>query len=102
MSTAAGHIVVAHYCLPGPARTGYVLWGALLIGCPFAMWLPRKAKLIENTVLGRFLNSFTLFSISHIAMWFIFYVALILHPYPGTPSQHKNNRSTTWVRPCFS
>ena len=74
------------------------MWAALLIGYPFAMWLPRKAKLIEKTFLGRFLNNFTYFSVTHIVMWFIFYVALILHPYPGTPSQHKNHHSTTWVR----
>ena len=73
------------------------MWGALLIGYPFAMWLPRKARLIEHTSLGRFLNNFTNFSISHIAMWFSFYVALILHPYPGTPSQHSDHHNTTWV-----
>ena len=73
------------------------MWAALLIGYPFAMWLPRKARLIEHTFLGRFLNNFSWFSISHIAMWFIFYVALILHPYPGTPSQHSDHHNTTWV-----
>ena len=35
---------------------------------PFAMWLPRKAKAIEHTALGRFLNNFVNFSVTHMAM----------------------------------
>jgi hypothetical protein len=84
----------AYHCL----LAGYVMWFGLLLGYPFATYWPRMAKCIRGTAIGRFLNNFTNFSITHIAMWIIFYVALILHPYPGTPSQHKNGRSTTWVR----
>ena len=82
-----------------PLLAGYVMWFGLLLGYPFATYWPRMAKCIRGTFIGRILNNFTYFSITHIAMWVIFYVALILHPYPGTPSQHKNGRSTTWVRP---
>lgn len=83
-----------------PLLAGYVMWFGLLLGYPFATYWPRMAKCIRGTFIGRILNNFTYFSITHIAMWIIFYVALILHPYPGTPSQHKNGRSTTWV--CLS
>jgi hypothetical protein len=85
-------------CCVRPLLAGYVMWFGLLLGYPFAMYWPRMARCIRGTCIGRFLNDFTNFFITHIAMWVIFYVALILHPYPGTPSQHKNGRSTTWVR----
>jgi hypothetical protein len=76
---------------------GYIMWAALLLGYPFATYYPRMMKCIKNTAIGRFLNNFTYFSVTHIVMWVIFYTALILHPYPGRPSRHKYGRSTTWV-----
>ena len=79
---------------------GYIMWAALLLGYPFATYYPRMMKCIKGTAIGRFLNNFTYFSVTHIAMWILFYTALILHPYPGRPSRHKYGRSTTWVRQC--
>jgi respiratory burst oxidase len=84
-------------CTTETSITGYIMWGALLLGYPFATWYPRKAKVIEKTAVGKVLNNFTIFSITHILMWIIFYVALIIHPYPGTPSQHFDHHSVTWI-----
>ena len=91
-------VVISSMTCMHPLLAGYVMWFGLLLGYPFATYWPRMAKCIRGTFVGRVLNNFTYFSVTHIAMWVIFYVALILHPYPGTPSQHKNGRSTTWVR----
>lgn len=73
------------------------MWTALLLGYPFAVYFPRQLECFKKTAVGKFLNNFVYFSITHIAMWSIFFVALVLHPLPGMPSQHKNHHSTTWV-----
>ncbi len=54
----------------------------------------------QNTWLGkRVLNNFTWFYHSHLLMFVIFYIAAILHPWPGTPGySHEHHHSVTWVR----
>mmetsp|Transcript_19749 Transcript_19749/g.59648 ORF Transcript_19749/g.59648 Transcript_19749/m.59648 type:complete len:932 (-) Transcript_19749:862-3657(-) len=87
----------SYYWVDQTAITGFIMWAALLVGLPFALYYPRMASYIRETVVGKFLNNFLWFSISHMTMWLVFYVALILHPMPGLPSQHKNHRGTTWI-----
>ncbi len=55
---------------------------------------------MQNTWLGkRVLNNFTWFYHSHLLMFVIFYIAAILHPWPGTPGySHEHHHSVTWVR----
>ena len=54
----------------------------------------------QNTWLGkRVLNNFTWFYHSHLFMFVVFYIAAILHPWPGTPGySHTHGHSITWVR----
>ena len=54
---------------------------------------------LQNTWVGKRLNNFTWFYNSHMLMFVIFYIAAILHPWPGLPGyQHAHHRSITWVR----
>ena len=64
---------------------------------PYNAWLLVPA---QNTWLGkRVLNNFTWFYHSHLLMFVIFYIAAILHPWPGTPGySHEHHHSITWVR----
>lgn len=129
LATAAPSFPASLLCLPAATlhniashlRKGIMPWGGflnrelnlviimkvnlrkmlLLCSYPFATWYPRKAKLIDKTAMGRVLNNFTIFSITHIAMWLIFYVCLFIHPYPGTPGRHFFHHNTTWVRCMF-
>ena len=54
----------------------------------------------QNTWLGkRVLNNFTWFYNSHMLMFVIFYIAALLHPWPGLPGySHTHGHSITWVR----
>ena len=54
----------------------------------------------QNTWLGKkVLNNFLWFYHSHLLMFVIFYIAVILHPWPGLPGySHEHGHSITWVR----
>jgi hypothetical protein len=56
---------------------------------------------MQDTWLGKnVLNNFTWFYNSHMFMFVVFYVATILHPWPGLPGySHTHGHSITWVRP---
>ena len=53
----------------------------------------------QDTWLGKkVLNNFTWFYNSHMFMFGVFYVAVILHPWPGLPGYpHRHGNSVTWV-----
>ena len=57
--------------------------------------------LLQNTWLGkRVLNNFSWFYNSHLFMFAVFYIAALLHPWPGLPGySHAHGHSITWVRP---
>mmetsp|Transcript_19750 Transcript_19750/g.59654 ORF Transcript_19750/g.59654 Transcript_19750/m.59654 type:complete len:963 (-) Transcript_19750:862-3750(-) len=86
-----------HFWKTQVSITGYIMWAALLIGFPFATYYPKMAKCLQGTAISKVLNNFKYFAVTHFTMWFVFYVALILHPWPGTPSQHFSGRSVTWI-----
>ncbi len=54
---------------------------------------------MQDTWLGKnVLNNFTWFYNSHMFMFAVFYVAVILHPWPGLPGySHRHGHSVTWV-----
>ncbi len=39
--------LLAQQRVPVPLRAGYIMWAALLLGFPFAMWYPRMAKSLK-------------------------------------------------------
>ncbi len=54
---------------------------------------------VQDTWLGRVLNNFRYFEVSHISMFFVFYAVLLVHPVPGLPGRDNGDRrSVTWVR----
>ncbi len=56
------------------------------------------AALLQDTWLGRVLNNFRYFEVSHMVMFVVLYAVLLVHPVPGLPRDHANGRSVTWVR----
>lgn len=62
--------------------------GTLSLALPFATKYPRQLAAIKRTALGRILNDFNWFWRSHMALFVVFYAALICHPWPGLPSVH--------------
>ena len=54
----------------------------------------------QDTWLGRVLNNFRYFEVSHMIMFVVLYAVLLVHPVPGLPRDHGNGRSVTWVRRC--
>ena len=65
---------------------GYIMLGTMLLCMPFAMHYPRQLKMLRDTAVGRFLNDFRWFWGSHIFMFFVFFAALICHPWPKLPT----------------
>ena len=54
---------------------------------------------VQDTWLGRVLNNFRYFEVSHMVMFFLFYAVLLVHPIPGLPGRDNGDRrSVTWVR----
>ena len=53
---------------------------------------------VQDTWLGRVLNNFRYFEVSHMVMFVVLYAVLLVHPVPGLPRDHANGRSVTWVR----
>ena len=57
---------------------------------------------VQDTWLGRVLNNFRYFEVSHISMFFVFYAVLLVHPIPGLPGRDNGDRrSVTWVRHAY-
>ena len=59
-----------------------------------------RSTFLQSTWLGKkVLNNFTWFYNSHMFMFAVFYVAVVLHPWPGVPGySHRHGHSITWVR----
>jgi hypothetical protein len=53
---------------------------------------------VQDTWLGRVLNNFRWFEVSHLVMFIVLYAVLLVHPIPGLPKDHGQGRSVTWVR----
>ena len=78
--------------------TGLLLAGILTAGYFFASPWPRKAAWFKALTALKWINDFTVFYISHIALTASVVTLLIIHPYPcmsvlNTP-RHKGN---TWA-----
>ncbi|KAK9841472.1 hypothetical protein WJX74_006501 [Apatococcus lobatus] len=85
--------------------TGIIMWVVILIAYPFAVHLPRSLtsrwQRVSSTVPAvpscRALANHNWFYGTH-HLFFIFYVALILHPRPAIPNEyHEWLVSDTWV-----
>jgi predicted ferric reductase/Ca2+-binding EF-hand superfamily protein len=82
--------------------TGYIGLGVLCAFYPFATHFPRMSTWIRNTALGRVLNNFNYFFITHYMLLVLFYAVLFTHPWPGLPAVRGRNQTWIYVTPnCF-
>lgn len=81
-----------HHASPLP---GLILLASMLIALPFALPWPRQTTWLKSTALGKFLNNFNHFWLTHQFMGTVWGILLLLHPLPGLPGSFMHNK--TWV-----
>lgn len=84
-------------CKSYVSMTGYLLLTILSIGYLFVLKYPRKSKLFSKSRVGKILNDYFYFRVSHFGMAVSFMIVLILHPLPTLPSFTDGNGSIAWV-----
>ena len=76
---------------------------------PFAFKWPRQMECLKHMFVGRFLNNFNYFWLSHQLLIWAWVVCMFAHPYPGVPGEQPGHGTppkfpygtgggTAWVR----
>ncbi|KAK9803880.1 hypothetical protein WJX72_001453 [[Myrmecia] bisecta] len=77
--------------------TGVLMLAILCIAYAFALDWPRKSKRIRDTAIGKVLNNFNNFWLTH-HLFILFYALLIMHPLPGKPPEAYDwGQGETWL-----
>lgn len=64
-----------------PAITGLVMCAILLVTYVFAADWPRRSAWLKNTAVGKVLNNFNNFAVTH-CLFLVFYLCFIFHAFP--------------------
>lgn len=84
-----------NHCDASAQITGLALTGIMTVGYFFASPWPRRAPWFQSLLCAKWVNDFSVFYLTHVAMTISLVVLLICHPVPGR--MNNDHHSTTWA-----